>query len=117
MAFVMRIAGQGFTTEKYDEVVRRLEAAGEGSPKGRIFHVSFGDPQNLRVSDIWDTRENFDRFFAVVGGIMQELGISASEPEFFEVHTTSRVRSCGSTSGTMDKERPAINVLRAVFVS
>jgi len=86
MAFVMRIAGQGFTADKYDEVVRRLDAAGEGMPAGRLFHVCFGDNDNLRVSDIWDTRENFDRFFSVVGGIMQELGVSASEPEFFEVH-------------------------------
>ena len=82
----MRIAGQGFTTEKYDEVVRRLEAAGEGAPAGRLFHVCFGDKENLHVSDIWDTRQNFDRFFGVVGPIMQELGVAASEPEFYEVH-------------------------------
>ena len=86
MAFVMRFTGQNFTTENYDEVVRRLEAAGEGSPAGRIFHVAFGDPQNLRVSDIWDTRENFERFFSVVGGIMQDLGVEGNEPEFYEVH-------------------------------
>ena len=86
MAFVMRFTGDGFTTQNYDEVTRRLEAAGEGSPAGRIFHVCFGDPQNVRISDIWDTRENFDRFFGVVGGIMQELGLSGNEPEFFEVH-------------------------------
>ena len=86
MAFVMRIVPQGFTSEKYDEIVRRLEAAGEGSPAGRLFHVSFGDKNNLRVSDIWDTHENFDRFFAVVGPMMPDLGIPAAEPEFIEVH-------------------------------
>jgi len=86
MAFVMRLAGQGFTSEKYDEVVRRLEAAGEGMPAGRLFHVCFGDTENLRVSDIWDTRENFERFFGVVGGIMEDIGLPAGEPEFFEVH-------------------------------
>lgn len=86
MAFVMRVAGPGFTAAKYDEVVRRLEAAGEGAPDGRLFHVCFGDQENLRVSDIWDTRENFDRFFAVVGPMMQDLGVPKPEPEFFEIH-------------------------------
>jgi hypothetical protein len=85
MAFVMRIAGPGFTAEKYEEVVRRLEAAGEGAPTGRLFHVCFGDRENLRVSDVWDTRENFDRFFAVVGRIMGELGVPRTDPEFIEV--------------------------------
>jgi len=95
----MRIAGQGFTTEKYDEVVRRLEAAGEGAPAGRLFHVCFGDKDNLRVSDIWDTRENFDRFFGVVGGIMQELGVSASEPEFYDVHNYIFGKESGAAAG------------------
>ena len=89
MAFVMRIAGQGFTGDKYDELVRRLDAIGEGAPAGRLFHVCFGDRENLRVSDIWDTRENFDRFFGVVGKIMQDLEVpSTGEPEFFDVHNT-----------------------------
>jgi len=59
----MRIVPGEFTSAKYDEVIKRLEAAGEGHPPGRLFHVCFGDKENLRVSDIWDTRENFDRFF------------------------------------------------------
>jgi hypothetical protein len=99
MAFVMRLAGQGFTSEKYDEVVRRLETAEEGSPAGRLFHVAFGDKENLRISDVWDTRENFDRFFAVVGGIMQEMGISGSEPEFYEVHNYIVGEEAASAAG------------------
>jgi hypothetical protein len=94
----MRIAGQGFMAEKYDEVVRRLEAAGEGAPAGRLFHVCFGDKDNLRVSDIWDTREDFDRFFGVVGGIMQELGVSATEPEFYDVHNYIYGEEAGSAA-------------------
>jgi hypothetical protein len=99
MAFVMRLTGQGLTAEKYDEVVRRLDAAGEGSPAGRLFHVCFGDKQNLRVSDIWDTRENFDRFFGVVGGIMQDVGLSGGEPEFFEVYNYIFGEEAASAAG------------------
>lgn len=99
MAFVMRLAGQGFTTEKYDEVVRRLEAAGEGNPPGRLFHVAFGDKDNLRISDIWDTRENFDRFFGVVGAMMQDIGMPQTDPEFFEVHNYIFGQQYGSAAG------------------
>ena len=99
MAFVMRITNQGFTTDRYDEVIRRLEAAGEGAPAGRLFHVCFGDTENLSVSDIWDTRENFDRFFGVVGPIMQELGIVAGEPEFYDIHNYIPGQQAGSAAG------------------
>ena len=95
----MRIVPTGFTAAKYDEVVKRLEDAGAGHPPGRLFHASFGDEANLRVSDIWDTRENFDKFFAIVGPIMQELGVGASEPEFIEVHNTIFGEQATSTAG------------------
>ena len=99
MAFVMRVAPQGFTAEKYDEVLKKLEAAGESAPAGRLFHVCFGEKENLRVSDIWDTRENFDRFFAIVGGIMQDVGVPQSEPEFFEVHNFIEGAKASTTAG------------------
>ncbi len=99
MAFVMRVAPQGFTADKYDEVTSKLEAAGESAPAGRLYHVCFGDKENLRVSDIWDTRENFDRFFAIVGSIMQDLGIPQAEPEFFEIHNVIEGTKASSTAG------------------
>jgi hypothetical protein len=99
MAFVMRVAPQGLTADKYDEVIKKLDAAGESAPAGRLFHVCFGDKENLRVSDIWDTRENFDRFFAIVGTIMQDLGVPQSEPEFIEVHNMIAGAKASSTAG------------------
>lgn len=99
MALVMRIVPPKFTAAKYDEVVKRLEKAGAGNPPGRLFHVCFGDKNNLRVSDIWDTRENFDKFFAIVGPIMQELGVEKGEPEFFEVHNTILGTLAAKTAG------------------
>lgn len=99
MAVVMRIMPPGFTAAKYDEVIKKLEEKGAGNPPGRIFHVCFGDEANLRVSDIWDTRANFEEFFETVGPIMQELGIGAGEPEFFEVQNTIFGEQATSTAG------------------
>lgn len=86
MAIVLRFAPEGMTTAKYDETIKRLEAAGQGSPAGRLYHVSFGDPNNLRVSDIWDSKESFDRFGKTLQPILQELGIGQGEPEILEVY-------------------------------
>lgn len=98
MAIVMRFASPGFTTEKYDETARRLEAAGAGSPPGRIYHVCFGDPNNLRVSDIWDSRESFDKFGETLRPILKELGIDLGEPEILEVHNIVEGAKAASTT-------------------
>ena len=86
MAIVIRFTTPGFTAAKYEEVVKRLEQAGQGSPAGRRFHVCFGDKESLRVSDIWDSRESFEKFGETLKPIMQELGIDPGETEIFEVH-------------------------------
>ena len=85
MAIVLRFAPQGMTAAKYDECTKRLEQAGVGAPAGRLYHVCFGDAENLRVSDIWDSTESFERFGQILRPIMQELGIEG-EPEILEVH-------------------------------
>lgn len=86
MAVVLRFAPQGMTAAKYEEIVKKLEQAGAGSPAGRLYHVCFGDKDNLRVSDIWDSRESFERFGETLRPILQEAGIEPDEPEVFEVH-------------------------------
>jgi len=74
------------TTAKYDETVKRLEQAGAGAPAGRLYHVCFGDKDNLRVSDIWDSTESFERFGETLRPILLELGIDPGEPEVIEVY-------------------------------
>jgi hypothetical protein len=99
MAVLMRIVPTGFTAAKYNEVIKRLEDVGAGHPPGRLYHVCFGDKENLSVSDIWDTRENFEKFFGTVGPIMQELGVGAGEPEFIEIHNTILGKQATSNAG------------------
>jgi hypothetical protein len=86
MAVVLRFAPEGMTAELYDECIERLEKAGAGSPEGRLYHVCFGDKSNIRVSDIWESVEAFERFGQTLRPILQELGVNAGEPEILEVH-------------------------------
>lgn len=86
MAFVLRFTPKGMTVAKYDEVIQKLKAAGAGAPKGRTYHVCFGDPNNLHVSDIWDNMEDFQAFGETLLPIMQSLGVDPGQPAVIEVH-------------------------------
>jgi hypothetical protein len=75
------------TTEQYDESVRRLEKAGDWPPKGLAYHVAFGSKGNLRVSEIWDSREEFEAFGKHLMPVLKDTGIELKgEPEMLEIH-------------------------------
>jgi hypothetical protein len=74
------------TAEQYDEVVRRLTEAGVFPADGLDYEVCFGSGDNLRVSQIWDSRDQLDAFGARLRPILAELGIDPGEPEVVEVH-------------------------------
>ena len=62
MSFLVRFTPTSLTAAKYDEVLRQLEAAGDFPPDGMQYHVCFGSDQDLRVSEIWQSREQFEAF-------------------------------------------------------
>ena len=41
---------------------------------------------NVRVSEIWDSREQFQAFGERLMPMITEMGIDPGEPEVFEVH-------------------------------
>jgi hypothetical protein len=88
MSIVVRFNPASLTTEKYDEAIRRHEEAGvELPPDGLDYHVCFGSDGNLRVSEIWDSREQFEAYGERLMPILADTGIEFSgEPEIFEVH-------------------------------
>jgi len=86
MAVVLRFTSDNLTPERYEQIKTKLDAAGAGSPAGRLYHVCFGDKNNLRVSDIWDSQESFERFSTTLKPVLEEVGVTNSNIEFFEVH-------------------------------
>ena len=97
MAVVVRFVPTGLTEASYAECLKKLDAAGAGSPAGRLYHVCFGDKDNLRVSDIWDSRESFEQFSQKLGPILEELGVKGA-PEFIEVHNIIEGSKASSTT-------------------
>jgi hypothetical protein len=91
MSVIVRFTPTNLTTEKYEEATRRLEEAGDWPPDGLESHVCFGSEGNLRVSEIWDSREQQSAFGERLMPILADVGIEFSgEPEFFEVHEMFR---------------------------
>lgn len=79
------------TTEQYDETIRRLEKSGDWLPEGLEFHVAFRSNGDLRVSEIWDSREQFDAFGEHLMPVLKDVGIELSgEPEMLEIHNIIR---------------------------
>ncbi len=89
MSIVARFHPANLTNEKYEEALRRLEDAGAWpAPDGLDYHVLFGSEGNLRVSEIWDSREHLQAFGERLMPILSDIGIEPGEPEIFEVHNT-----------------------------
>ena len=91
MSVLIRFAPASPTTkEQYDETVRRLQEAGDFPPDGLEIHVCFVADGNLRVSEIWDSREQIEAFGQRLMPLLAEMGIDPGEPEMFEVHNIIR---------------------------
>jgi hypothetical protein len=86
MSILIRFAPASLTAEQYDESIRRLEGNGPWPPDGLDYHVCFGSEGKLRVSEIWDSREQLDAFGERLMPVLAEVGIEPGEPELMDIH-------------------------------
>ncbi len=86
MAFAIAFKPVGMDVARYDECIRRLEAAGAGAPAGRLYHACHGSGDQLLVFDVWDSMETFQAFGPTLGPILQALGVDPGTPEITPVH-------------------------------
>jgi hypothetical protein len=88
MSILVRFTGApALTAEDYDRTMPRIEASGEFPPDGLEYHVAFSAGGNFRVSEIWDSKEQFEAFGQRLMPILAESGIElAGPPEVIEVH-------------------------------
>jgi hypothetical protein len=86
MSILIRFAPASLTAEQYDESVRKLQGNGPWPPDGLDYHVCFGSEGKLRVSEIWDSREQLDAFGERLMPVLAEVGIEPGEPELMDIH-------------------------------
>jgi len=69
------------TAAHYDEILRRVSAAGMLPVPGCHVHVVYGEPGQLRVFDVFDSMESFQAFGRVLLPILAEIGADPGQPE------------------------------------
>jgi hypothetical protein len=88
MAVVMYMEWDGLTPEQYDQVRRSVDWEGN-APDGAVLHVPWFVDGGLRVVDVWDSPEHFQKFVdeRLTPGV-QEAGVEG-EPrvEFNTLHS------------------------------
>ena len=91
MSIVVRFSPTSLSSATYDATTVRLDAEGLWPPDGLDYHICFGSDGDLRVSEIWDSREQFEAFGERLMPILADVGIEFSgPPEIFEVHNSMK---------------------------
>ncbi|MDP9224774.1 MAG: hypothetical protein M3P18_13175 [Actinomycetota bacterium] len=90
MSLLIRFTPPSLTADQYDSAVRRLNEEGVFPADGLDYEICFGSGDKLRVSQVWDSKEQLDAFGARLTPILAELGIDPGEPEVVEVHNIIR---------------------------
>jgi quinol monooxygenase YgiN len=92
MSILVRFTGApSMTNELYDEVLPTIEASCQFPPDGLDYHVAFTAGGSFRVSEIWDSKEQFEAFGQRLMPILDAAGVElAGPPEIVEIHNIVR---------------------------
>jgi len=82
-AIVVLVDASADSIEGYHQIMKELEAAGAGSPEGRLSHVAGAKEGGYLVVDIWESRELFGQFWQTLVSIIQKLGGTPAEPQIY----------------------------------
>ena len=89
MAIGIQMDFPGATVAQYDQVIQKMgfRPGGPGAPGG-LFHWVAKTDDGIRVVDVWESREQFEKFSAdKIGPITAQVGIPASpRVTFIELH-------------------------------
>lgn len=86
MAISAHFKHKGFTPEKYDETISRLNAAGNGTPPGRVEHVAIEANGEIEVFDIWESQEALEAWGPqAFVPILLQLGVELHPPTIHPV--------------------------------
>ena len=78
----------GGTVEQYDQVIEKMgfTHGGRGAPGG-MFHWVTATDNGFRVTDVWETQEQFQQFAEEkIEPLTQEVGLSRPNVTIHHVH-------------------------------
>jgi hypothetical protein len=89
---IARIIETRITPEEYDQMRERL-GLGDGAPPGAQLHVAArGEDGNIRVLELWDSRDEAAAWSEKVAAARNEAGFGDRPPviEILEVHKVAQ---------------------------
>lgn len=90
MSVLIRFSPSSLTVEQYDGTIQTLEDQGHWPPDGLDYHVCFGSEGSMKVSEIWDSREQLDAFGERLMPVLKGAGIDPGQPEIVDIHSIIR---------------------------
>jgi hypothetical protein len=92
MAVCLVIDIPGGQLEQYEAVMRKLEQSGGPLGEGQTFHCAGATQDGFTVVDVWNSREDFDRFVqGRLGQAIQEVG--TAQPQVREIPLHNEIRA------------------------
>jgi hypothetical protein len=89
MAVAVQLDFRGATLKHYDQALEWLGLLPGGpAARNQLFHWVTETDDGIRLIDVWDSREAFEKFFeATVRPVLPEIGVfDPPEVHVFEVH-------------------------------
>lgn len=79
----------GATVDQYDQIIEKMGfSPGGAGAHGCLFHWVTRTDNGMRVTDVWESREQFEKFAQEqIGPYAAEVGLpNPPQTSFFEVH-------------------------------
>jgi hypothetical protein len=90
---ICRIIETGVPPEQYDQVRERL-GVGDSPPPGASLHIAArGEDGNIRIVEVWDSREQAEEFTERVRAAREEAGVGAGDPMITYLDVYNLVRA------------------------
>jgi hypothetical protein len=89
MAVGVDLEFEGATLDQYDQVIKKMGLTPRGpTAPGSLFHWVAKTDAGIRVTDVWETKEQFEKFAQnQIGPITTEVGFPAPpRVTFYDVH-------------------------------
>ena len=89
MAVAVQMDFEGATLDQYDQICSKMGLTPQGAgPAGAVSHFATMTDSGLRVVDVWETKEQFEKFAQEqIGPFSADVGVTAPpQMQFFDVH-------------------------------
>lgn len=87
MAVCLVIDIPGGTLDQYDAVMEKVKESGGQLGEGQSFHAAGPTDEGFTVIDVWNSREDFDRFLqGRLGKAIGEVGVPQPQIQEIPLH-------------------------------